>query len=312
MTTLCSPEKTPPRRFRAPLTSCAAALAAAVLMPALSGVASAAEATPPPESVAAAKPAEPLIPVAKTETPIEGPHGLALRARWLTVPGWSLGPYLQQHTQMDAGWSVALSYLYRRTGYDVVISLDYSSLPATNGNYLGAGNKAENGETHFLVFDGLSSLSADVSLIGHWNVLPYLELRAGGGLGVGGVFGDIYQITNSASLCTAANAGDPSKCYPQRKGQEAAWTPINDVNDPATLERLRNNACAGGDGTLDTPNNPCYRKTTTYPLGGVRVVPVINAVIGMRFKLYNHVYLNLDGGWRLVGFFAGGGPEFHF
>lgn len=260
-------------------------------------------------SAPAAATSAPLIPVA--ERPDAGPsnHGLGLRARWVTVPGWSLAPYLAQGTGLDAGWSVAASYVYYKPSFDVVVSLDYSSLSARNGNFLGKGNDPAT-ENHFLVFDGLSSLSADVSLVGHWNILPWMEFRLGGGLGIGGVFGDIYQITNNSG-CTAENGGDPTKCYPKTAAGKPVG-PINDVNDPATLDKLRAGACANGDSTLDTPGNPCFRKTTTYPLGSARVVPVINAVFGFRFKLARHAYLNVDAGWRLVGFFAGAGPEFRF
>src|SRR5438445_540184 len=83
---------------------------------------------------------------------------------WVTAPGWTLAPYLAQHTQLNDGWSVGLEYLYRRSGFDVVVSVDYDSLNATDGNYQGGPND----QNHYLHFSGLSSLAGDVSLIGHW------------------------------------------------------------------------------------------------------------------------------------------------
>ena len=62
---------------------------------------------------------------------------------------------------------------------------------------------------------------------------------------------------------------------------------------------------------MDTPQKPCYRKTETYPFN-VRVVPVLNMQFGFRFKMHKHAYFHLDTGWRLAGFFLGGGPEFRF
>lgn len=248
----------------------------------------------------------------------ESPHALALRARWVTVPAWSIKPYLETGTQLDGGWSVALEYLYRRSGFDVVISVDYSWLNAANGNYLGKGNNPDT-ETHYLHFGQLSGmvgnlsavekaplsvLSADVSLIGHWNVLPWLEIRAGGGLGLGGVFGNIYQITNNG--CTLATAGDPSKCFPRGVG-------AIDPQSPDTVSKLEARRCDDNfvDGGRDTPSSPCLRKTDTYPLN-VRVVPVINTLLGLRFRPHKNVYVHLEAGWRLVGFYLGGGPEFRF
>ena len=69
--------------------------------------------------------------------------------------------------------------------------------------------------------------------------------------------------------------------------------------------------CAGDNDKLDTPASPCQRSTQSYPFNP-RIVPVLNTLIGLRFKLQDHVYWHLDGGWRLVGFYVGGGPEFRF
>jgi len=234
----------------------------------------------------------------------ESPHALALRARWVTLPGWALSPYLAAHTQLDDGWGVGLEYLYRRTSFDVVVSLDYSWLQAADGNFLGKSNNPAT-ENHFTRFDKLSSLSADVSLIGHWNLTTWMEIRFGAGLGIGYVFGDIYQITNNSG-CTADNAGDPTKCFPKTTGVVYPTTPDN-------VTKLENQRCSPDftDGGRDTPVSPCYRKTDTYPFN-VRVVPVLNVLLGLRFKLHPHVFLHLDGGFRLAGFYAGGGPEFRF
>ncbi len=55
-----------------------------------------------------------------------GPHAVALRARWVTVPGWELAPYTDAHTQLNGGWSLGLEYLHRLEKFDIVVSLDYS------------------------------------------------------------------------------------------------------------------------------------------------------------------------------------------
>ena len=126
---------------------------------------------------------------------------------------------------------------------------------------------------------------------------------AGAGLGIGTVFGNIYQITNNSG-CTAENAGDPTKCYPTNVGKI-------ENTDAATIEKLNAAGCVGDNDKLDTPTSPCQRSTQSYPFNP-RVVPVLNTLIGLRFKLQDHVYWHLDGGWRLVGFYVGGGPEFRF
>jgi hypothetical protein len=234
------------------------------------------------------------------------PHALALRARWVTVPGWSLDAFLDAHTQLNAGWSVGMEYLYRGLGnhLDLVTSLDFSWLNADSGNFLGKGNNPMD-QTHYVVFDKLSSLSVDASLIGHWNLTSWMEIRVGGGLGIGVVFGNIYQITNNSG-CTLQNANNPANCYPNNVGPIPAFTD----NTRRILESV---GCEPDlrDSTKDTVLSPCYRRVETYPMSG-RVVPVLNTLLGFRFRAHRNVLFHLETGWRLVGFYLGGGPEFRF
>lgn len=253
-------------------------------------------------------PTQPTDPSAKPADPTgeeTGPHALAVRARWVTVPGWEIGPYTDAHTQLNGGWSVGLEYLYRMKSFDVVVSVDYSWLNADNGNFLAKGHDPST-DTHFIAFDGLSAISADVSLIGHWNLTRWLEIRVGGGLGIGVVLGNMYQITSSG--CTLDNVNDPSKCYPRTQGRPAynVSQPYPDQNSPA----IYCNADLS-DSKLDTANSPCLRRVETYPLSG-RAVPVLNALLGFRFRAHKNVYVHAETGWRLVGFFLGAGPEFRF
>ncbi len=259
-----------------------------------------------PEPAAQSMLAPPSSMLAAPKDTSERNHAIALRARWVTVPGWTLSPYLQAHTELNDGWGLGLEYLYRHSGFDVVVSVDYTSLAARDGNFLGGSNNPAT-ETHFIHFDKLASLSTDVSLIGHWNLTKWMEFRFGAGLGIGYVFGDIYQITNNSG-CTAENANDTSKCYPTPR-----IGPIPQPPTAETIAKLEGARCSPDftDGGRDTPASPCYRRTDTYPFN-VRVVPVLNVLLGLRFKLYQHVYLHVDGGFRLAGFYAGGGPEFRF
>lgn len=250
--------------------------------------------------------AQPAQPSAASSDDGLSPHALAVRARWVTVPGWSLDAFLDAHTKLDGGWGVGLEYLYRGMGkhLDLVTSLDFSWLQADSGNFLGKGNNPMD-QTHYIVFDKLSSLSLDASLIGHWNLTSWMEIRVGAGLGIGFVFGNIYQITNNSG-CTLANANNPANCYPMNIGPIPAFT-------DNTRRILESNGCEPDlrDSTKDTVLSPCYRRVETYPLSG-RVVPVLNTLLGFRFRAHRNVLFHLETGWRLVGFYLGGGPEFRF
>jgi hypothetical protein len=236
------------------------------------------------------------------------PHALALRARWVTVPGWSLAPYTDAHTQLNDGWSLAAEYIYLMPKFDVVVSLDYSWLNPANGNYLGKGNNAGN-DTHFLAFDKLSSLSIDVSLIGHWNLTNWMEIRFGAGLGLGVVFGNIYQI-NSNQRCTLGNVNDLGTCYPDTFAYKGTNYDVHNPYPEQTPSSLYCNPDLS-DSTADTAQTPCLRRIETYPMTG-RVVPVLNVLLGFRFRAHRNVYIHLETGWRLVGFYLGAGPEFRF
>lgn len=234
------------------------------------------------------------------------PHAVGVRARWLTVPGWTLDAFLDAHTKMDAGWSIGAEYLYRGLGkhIDLVTSLDFSWLNADSGNYLGKGNDPAT-ETHYIVFDKLSSISLDASIIAHWNLTSWMEIRVGAGLGIGFVIGDLYQITNNSG-CTPLNAGKTENCYPMNVG------PIPTFNDN-TRRILEGVACNPdlSDSTKDTALSPCYRRVETYPMKG-RVVPVLNTLFGFRFRAHRNVLIHVETGWRLAAFYLGGGPEFRF
>jgi hypothetical protein len=265
----------------------------------------------PGKSSSALGPAAPSDPTAAPAATPRGDdglsvHSLALRARWVTVPGWSLDAFLDAHTQLNGGWSVGMEYLYRAMGthLDLVTSLEFAWLNADAGNFLGKGNDPAE-KTHYVVFDKLSALSLDASLIGHWNLTSWMEIRVGAGLGVGVVFGNMYQITNNSG-CTLQNANDPNNCYPRPVGQIPTYT-------ENTRRILESNACEPDlrDSTKDTVLSPCYRRIDTYPFVG-RVVPVLNTLLGFRFRAHRNVLIHLETGWRLVGFYLGAGPEFRF
>jgi hypothetical protein len=247
-----------------------------------------------------------VAPTVKNTTPEptvdERPHALAVRARWVTVPGWELSPYTTAHTQLNGGFSFGAEYLYLMKNFDVVISLDYSWLNADSGNFL-ARNHIPATDTHFIAFDKLSSLSLDASIIGHWNLASWLEIRVGAGLGLGVVFGNIYQINSGG--CNAMNLDDLSKCYPRNQNYH--------VNDPLPSDANMASWCEPDlrDSNKDTVASPCLRRVETYPMNA-RVVPVINTLLGFRARAHRNVYVHLETGWRLVGFYLGAGPEFRF
>src|SRR5207244_1000203 len=129
-------------------------------------------------------------------------------------------------TSMES-WALGFEFIYRRPKFDVVTSLDISSIDVHDGNWL-ANDQNPADATHFLQFRGVYFISADVSIIGHTALGRWLELRYGGGIGVGVVTGNVLD-THDSSLCTAQNASNLSQCNP--------FTPP--VTGPALEPRLK-------------------------------------------------------------------------
>src|SRR5437868_6732657 len=173
-------------------------------------------AIPPPGAIAdeganasgdAAKPADSSAPIPTTSEEIV--YALGARVGGLFVPGGVLSPFLQQYSALDSG-SGAIQFTRRKGTLDIVLSLDFSWYNPPDGNWLGA-NKDPALDTHYVQFHHLSMLSLDVAFLWHHDVLPWLAILVGGGVGLGVVLGDIWLI--NGSTCTAANAGDPTQCH---------------------------------------------------------------------------------------------------
>ena len=227
------------------------------------------------------KPPKPLDASAPTEL---GTHQLGARVRYLFVTKAMLSPYFAANTGTQLNSiSVGLEYVYRRPGhnYDIVTSVDFSWLDVDDGNYLGSGHDPTL-DTHYTQFRNLSFVSADVSIIGWHKFLPWLELRYGGGLGIGYVPGNVLITTNAN--CNAQNANDTTKCYPGITG------PIAKSGVTAQQEAALKASMGGGTDEADSP----HRHN-----GGVPpVMGVVNILVGLRFYATQHMGIDWEIGFR--------------
>jgi hypothetical protein len=255
----------------------------------------AAEPTPPtPAPAAATAPTPPPV-----EEPVEiGRHSIGMRARYIFVTKVMLSPYFNANTgtQLNS-FSVGLEYVWRGPGkhYDVVTSLDFSWLPVDDGNFLGSGHDPSL-DTHYTQFHNLSFVSADVSIIGWHKFLPWLELRYGGGLGIGWVPGEVL-LTNNGPMCTTQNANDTTQCYPLITG------PINGKPTPAQEQQLK----ASEGGGTDTNTTPHRHPSADKP----PVMGVVNLLVGLRFYVAKRMTLTWEIGFR-DAMFTGFGLHYLF
>jgi hypothetical protein len=213
-----------------------------------------------------------------------GKYQLGVRARYLFVTQAMMSPFLAANTGTAMNsYSLGMEFTYRPTGrhWDVVTSLDFSWLDVQDGNYLGAGHDPSL-DTHYTQFRNLSFISADVSIIGWHKFLPWLELRYGGGLGIGYVPGDVL-ITNNGPQCTAANASDTTKCFPVGVGA------INGKPTAQQEQQLQNTM----NGGTDTNTDPHRHSGDKPPVMGV-----VNLLVGLRFYPVPRMAVTWELGFR--------------
>ena len=214
-----------------------------------------------------------------------GTHQLGVRARYIFVTKAMLSPFLNANTgtQMNS-YSLGLEYIYRKPGksWDVVTSVDFSWLSVDDGNYLGAGHDPTL-DTHYTQFRNLSFISADVSIIGWHKFLPWLELRYGGGLGIGYVPGDVLITTNGHAVHRR-----------QRQRPDARAIRPSPARSSASRRRRKKRRCRRSmNGGTDTNVTPHRHYGDKPPVMGV-----LNLLVGLRFYPTEHLAINWEIGFR--------------
>jgi hypothetical protein len=158
-------------------------------------------------------------------------------------------------------------------------------------------------------FRNLSFLSADVSIIGHHKFAPWFELRYGAGLGVGWVPGDVLE-TNNGPACNAANANDPSKCYPGAQVPGGAPIPGGTgpiIGKPTPLQEATLQANMAPDNGSDTNVSPYRHATGSKP----PAMGVVNILLGFRFFPMPKLAITVEVGFR-DAMFTGMGVHYRF
>jgi hypothetical protein len=221
-------------------------------------------------------------------------YQLGARVRGIFITGDMLKPFLSAHTSLESA-SVGLELVYRKPTFDIVTSLDLSFVSPHDGNYLGA-DKDPAQDTHYVEFHNLTFISADVSIIGHYPLLRWLELRYGAGIGLGLVTGDVLLTADSPN-CTRQNANDQSHCYP-------ISPTVGEIrlNQPDTQAKLK---ATEDPKKVDLAIDPHHHVTDDKP----PVMVVLNVLVGLRFILHRHFAATVELGFR-DAIFVGAG--FHY
>ncbi|HEX2661126.1 MAG TPA: hypothetical protein VHU40_22755 [Polyangia bacterium] len=219
-------------------------------------------------------------------------YGLALRARWISVPSWMLGIFLDQSKSLSS-YTTGIEGFRRSGDFDFVLGVSWQALSPPDGNWLGK-NKNPALDTDYLQFKSFGAISVDAAFILRTEMNPYFSFRYGGGIGIGITTGKMLQTSAGTPGC-ASSPGDPTKCYPVLTPPCAAG--------PCTESELKNS-----EGNTDTPQMGSRFKSTDIPA----VYPIINLVTGLDCKIPNvdGLEIKVDVGFFFPYFFAGGGVSY--
>ena len=207
-------------------------------------------------------------------------YGLALRARWVSVPHWLLGLFTKHSIPLSTFGHFGIEGFFRQHDFDIVVALSYQNMSPPDGNWLGSGRNPEF-DTRFLQFRGISLYSADISFIRHGMLTSWFGMHGGAGLGVGLLAGSLF--VNVSQGCTNANLDDLSACHPP------GLTCVNGV-------------CTTNAGFVQVT------RSDIFPL-----IPIVNVVFGLDFRLpnVNGWEAKLEAGF-FDAFFAGLGVGYTF
>lgn len=153
--------------------------------------------------------------------------GVGARLRYISVPNWLLGLFLDHATQLSS-YSIGGEIVRRKGDLDIAVSIDWTDANADAGLFLEKGDNPANPATapDYTTFEDFGMISADVSFIWHANLHERFQLRYGGGIGVGIMTGKINQ---EATVCpagtTASQLDDPNHCTRTGMVEEADVPP---------------------------------------------------------------------------------------
>lgn len=222
-------------------------------------------------------------------------YGLGVRARWVSVPTWLLGIFLNQSKSLSS-YTLGIEGFRRRGDFDFVLGVAWQSLSPPDGNWLGKGKDPVT-DTDFVQFRGLGAVSVDAAFILRTELNPYVSLHYGGGIGLGIVTGKMMRTSDGTPGC-ATSPGDTNAC-----------TPII----PPTCTATATTACPvsvinGSGGMSDGPQHGSQFRDDNVPT----VYPIVNLVTGLDFRIPNAdgLEFKVEVGYFFPYFFAGGGVTY--
>jgi hypothetical protein len=177
-----------------------------------------------------------------------------------------------EHATSMVSFSVAGEFVRRKGNFDLVVSVEWSKVAPEDGLYEEKGESPNQVDMYPDFYDFDSNFSFLSADVSFIWHFPLTDFMA-------------FRIGPGVGL------GIPIGSWQNTDTVCDSTTTIDDLDDP--------NACAPVPGTTEQGDPP-------------PVVPVVNLLMGFRFKIVDQLSVNIEGGWRLPAFFIGGGIGYFF
>ncbi len=274
-------------------------------------------------------------------------HGVGVRGGITVVPTWILARYLDTHANaLCRGGSIgnfaaergllktqgcnfytAFEYVYRQSRIlDIVGVLGYQRLHTPDALWLDKGQAALaglGGADYTEVKMDIMTIQADFMARAPIIVRDDVEfgIGGGGGLGLGIVFGGIWQtslgdapsgfsngVQDPNSCQSTADLADFTRCTPRYDSTQSDADPNFDPNDLSRPNVGGFATCTSGRCNVDDLNRFGYRqKNSDVP----PVIPIVNLALSARVIIKDVFGITLTGGWN-TGFYFGGSLNYFF
>lgn len=237
----------------------------------------------------------PLPPVLTITSSQEAVYGIGSHFQGVFLPKSFLeGTFFQVAHPLQLV-SFGFEVVRRRKNFELIGSVDYGFYSFEDGNFVEK-NKKWREDTDYVQFDALNVLSFNAQFIWHHPFTNWFSIIYGVGVGFGVVFGDVWRISNFCpDADNKAEIEDYNICHPQdyEVADRKNWV---DNRNP----QLEN--------TPDTHGEPhVFREKGIWP-----VVPILDLIVGVNFKVHENFDLRVVGGSRdgLILFFGAAGQYF--
>ncbi len=149
-------------------------------------------------------------------------YGVGLRARYVSVPSWTLGLFTTHNVPLSTFGHFGVEVFRRHGKTDLVGALSYQNMSPPDGNWLGIGHQAAV-DTNFVQFKGLAIYNVDIAFLSREMFNEWIGMHYGAGLGIGIVAGDIVRTIY------ACNESDFNRCRPPTPLNTLAETSVPPV-----------------------------------------------------------------------------------